>query len=88
MACRRVESGEEEAKSFKGLKGSYEVIKCDLADLDSVREFVNQFKSKHDRLDGLDCNAGNPALCDYYEKQGFKQVGVRVFEDFSCNLDQ
>lgn len=36
----------------------------------------------------LDCNAGNPALCDYYEKQGFKQVGVRVFDDFSCNLYQ
>lgn len=36
----------------------------------------------------LDCNAGNSALCDYYEKQGFKQVGVRVFDDFSCNLYQ
>ena len=36
----------------------------------------------------LDCNAGNPVLCDYYEKQGFKQVGVRVFDDFSCNLYQ
>ena len=74
MACRRVESGEEEAKSFKGLKGSHEVIKCDLADLDSVREFVNQFKSKHDRLDGLDCNAGmvNMKNKPIYTKHGFE----------------
>ena len=58
MACRRPETGEEVAKSFSGLKGSYEVIKCDLADLKSVRHFVNEFKKKHERLDGLDCNAG------------------------------
>ena len=58
MACRRPEAGEEVAKSFSGLKGSYEVIKCDLASLKSVRNFVNEFKKKHERLDGLDCNAG------------------------------
>jgi RimJ/RimL family protein N-acetyltransferase len=34
----------------------------------------------------LDCNSANPALCRYYENQGFSQVGVREFEDFSCNL--
>jgi retinol dehydrogenase-13 len=58
MACRRPEAGEEVAQSFRGLKGSYEVIRCDLADLQSVRDFVKEFKKKHDRLDGLDCNAG------------------------------
>ena len=58
MACRRVEAGEREAKSFADLKGSYDVIKCDLADLQSVREFVSTFTTKHDRLDGLMCNAG------------------------------
>lgn len=26
MACRRVDSGEEEAKSFSGLKGSFDVM--------------------------------------------------------------
>ena len=74
MACRRVESGEEEAKSFNRLKGSYEVIKCDLADLDSVREFVNQFKSMHNRLDGLDCNAGmvNMKNKPIHTKHGFE----------------
>ena len=36
----------------------------------------------------LDCNSANPALCSYYETQGFLQVGIRKFEDFSCNLYQ
>ena len=58
MACRRVEAGEEAAKTFVGLKGSWEVIACDLASLASVRTFVDTFKSKYERLDGLMCNAG------------------------------
>jgi NAD(P)-dependent dehydrogenase (short-subunit alcohol dehydrogenase family) len=58
MACRRVAAAEEEAKSFAGLKGSYEAMRLDLADLQSVREFAAEFLGKHDRLDGLACNAG------------------------------
>ena len=58
MACRRTNAGEEVAKTFSGLKGSYEVMKLDLADLQSVRDFAVEFQTKHDRLDGLACNAG------------------------------
>jgi len=58
MACRRTDAGEEAAKSFSGLNGSYEVMKLDLADLQSVRDFAASFLAKHDRLDGLACNAG------------------------------
>lgn len=58
MACRRPEAGEEAAKSFAGLDGSYEVISLDLADLQSVRDFVVEFLGEYDRLDGLVCNAG------------------------------
>ena len=36
----------------------YGRIKCDLANLESVRSFVKAFKVKHNRLDGLACNAG------------------------------
>ena len=74
MACRRPEAGEEVAKSFSGLKGSYEVIKCDLADLQSVRDFVAEFLKKHARLDGLACNAGmaNMQRDPIYTKDGFE----------------
>ncbi len=58
MACRRPDAGEEAAQSFAGLKGSYEVMRCDLADLQSVRDFVAEFLGKYERLDGLGCNAG------------------------------
>ena len=58
MACRRTEAGEEAARSFAGLSGTHEVMRLDLADLQSVREFVAAFTANHDRLDGLACNAG------------------------------
>ena len=57
MACRRVEAGEEAAKDFTG-RGTTEVMACDLASLASVRAFVAAFLAKHQRLDGLMCNAG------------------------------
>lgn len=85
MACRRVEAGEEEAKSFQGLKGSYEVIKCDLADLQSVRDFVKIFLGKHDQLDGLMCNAGmvNMKNKPSYTKDGFEvTIAVSYFGHF------
>jgi len=58
MACRRVDAAEEVAQGFNGLKGSYEVMKLDLADLQSVRDFADEFQKKHNKLHGLDCNAG------------------------------
>lgn len=74
MACRRVEAAEEVARNFGKLKGSYEIIKCDLADLQSVRDFVKTFKSKHNRLDALACNAGfvNMKNTPEYTKDGFE----------------
>ncbi len=58
LACRRIEAANEAAKSFDGLKGSHNVMKLDLADLQSVRTFSEEFQKKYDRLDGLVCNAG------------------------------
>lgn len=74
MACRRPEAGEEVAKSFSGLKGSFEVIRCDLNDLQSVSNFVDAFKKKHSKLDGLMCNAGfvNMKGEAEYTKEGFE----------------
>jgi retinol dehydrogenase-13 len=73
------------AKSFSGLKGSYEVIKLDLADLHSVRNFVAEFKQKYDRLDGLACNAGlvTSGRGPQYTKDGFEMsIGVSYFGHF------
>ncbi len=74
MACRRVNAGREEAKSFVGLNGSYEVVECDLADLQSIRVFTTSFLAKHDRLDGLMCNAGMVNMSNKLEfsKDGFE----------------
>ena len=58
MACRRTDAGEGEAKSFSDLPGSYEVMKLDLANLQSVRTFAEAFLATHNRLDALVGNAG------------------------------
>ncbi len=85
MACRRVDNAKEVAKAFDKLKGSYDVIKIDLADLKSIREFVNEFKSKYDKLDGLDCNAGLVVFGKEMTKtkDGFETtIGVNYFGHF------
>ncbi|MFN3200569.1 MAG: SDR family NAD(P)-dependent oxidoreductase [Bradymonadia bacterium] len=58
MACRRPDAGEAAAQTMVDLKGSCEVMQADLADFQSVRDFVSSFKDKHDKLHGLACNAG------------------------------
>lgn len=85
LACRRTDAGEEEAKSFSGLQGSYEVMKLDLADLQSVRDFSTEFLKKYDRLDGLACNAGmvNMGSEPVYTKDGFEvTIGISYFGHF------
>jgi NAD(P)-dependent dehydrogenase (short-subunit alcohol dehydrogenase family) len=85
MACRRVDAGEEVAKSFSGLKGGFEVMKLDLADLQSVRDFAASFLKKYDRLDGLDCNAGMVSMDRdaQYTKDGLElTIGISYFGHF------
>ena len=85
MACRRPDATEEVAKNFTGLKGSYEVIKLDLADLESVRNFTAEFLKKYDKLDALVCNAGLVTMGSEIErtKDGFEMaIGVSYFGHF------
>ena len=85
MACRRTDAAEEAARSFSGLKGSHEVMRLDLADLQSVRYFVAEFTSDHDRLDGLACNAGLVSMGKgpVYTKDGLEMtIGVSYFGHF------
>lgn len=81
MACRRPNAAKEVAKDFTDLKGSYEIIKCDLADLQSVRDFVKSFKAKHNQLDGLMCNAGMVSMENkpIYTKDGFELTMAASF---------
>ena len=85
MACRRVKAGEMAARSFADLKGSYEVLYCDLADLKSVRDFVDAFLEKYNQLDGLSCNAGmvNMGNTPAYTKDGFETtIGISYLGHF------
>ena len=85
LACRRTDAAEEAARSFRGLKGSHEVMRLDLADLQSVRDFVVEFTAKHDRLDGLACNAGLVSMGKgpEYTKDGLEMtIAVSYFGHF------
>ena len=85
MACRRPDAAEEVAQSFTGLKGSYAVMRLDLADLQSVRDFVVDLIKKYDKLDALVCNAGLVTFGSEIErtKDGFEMaIGVSYFGHF------
>lgn len=85
MACRRVDAGEEAAKSFSHLSGSFEVMACDLSDLQSVRDFAQAFLHKYDRLDALMCNAGMVVMKNQRQetKDGFEwTLGVNYLGHF------
>jgi len=85
MSCRRIDAAGEVARSFSGLKGSYEIIRCDLADLQSVRDFVGAFLSRYNRLDGLSCNAGMVNMRNEaeYTKDGLETtIAVSFFGHF------
>jgi NAD(P)-dependent dehydrogenase (short-subunit alcohol dehydrogenase family) len=60
LACRRPQEGENAKAQLElsGIKGKIEVMRLDLANLDSVRSFAKEFLSRHDRLNGLVNNAG------------------------------
>ncbi len=85
MACRRTDAAEEVAKSFAGLRGSYQVMRLDLADLQSVRDFVAEFLRKYNKLDGLTCNAGLVTMGREIQrtKDGLEMtIGVSYFGHF------
>ena len=59
LACRNLEKGEAAARQVPGFgTGRVVVRRLDVADLASVREFVDAFLSEHDGLDVLVNNAG------------------------------
>jgi protochlorophyllide reductase len=57
MACRNLEKAENAAKSVGMSPDSYTILHIDTASLDSVRQFVNNFRATGRSLDALVCNA-------------------------------
>ncbi|PAB59406.1 SDR family oxidoreductase [Anaeromicrobium sediminis] len=76
MACRRIESAKEVAKSFAAERGTVSFEKLDLSDLESVRAFAENIKSKHKKIDGLVNNAGmvTSGKVPKRTKQGFEMM--------------
>jgi protochlorophyllide reductase len=57
MACRNLEKAESAAQSVEIPKDSYSIMHLDLASLESVRQFVKNFRQSGKSLDALVCNA-------------------------------
>ena len=65
-------------------------MECDLADLASVRRFVEGFLAKHDRIEGLMCNSGMVKMVNdvRFTKGGFQlTMAAGCYGHFSDNLD-
>ncbi len=86
LASRSVQKGEEAKKAITDEfpNAMINVMKLDLADLQSVHDFANSFKEEHKRLDVLLNNAGI-MWCPYNEtKDGFEsQIGVNHFGHYA-----
>ncbi|MBE9129505.1 MULTISPECIES: protochlorophyllide reductase [unclassified Coleofasciculus] len=57
MACRNIEKAEEAAQAVGMPQESYTIMHLDLASLESVRQFVKNFRASGRTLDALVCNA-------------------------------
>ena len=57
MACRNLEKTDSVAQTVGMPKNSYTIIHLDLANLESVRQFVKDFRETGRSLDALVCNA-------------------------------
>jgi NAD(P)-dependent dehydrogenase (short-subunit alcohol dehydrogenase family) len=68
-----VDPTESESNS-RNKKGTITFLELDLADLDSVERFVDEFKRKEDRLDLLFANAGVMASYVFYFLFGLRGV--------------
>ncbi|KAG0458754.1 hypothetical protein HPP92_021882 [Vanilla planifolia] len=86
MACRDFLKAEKAAKSVALPKESYKIMHLDLASLDSVRQFVDNFRRSGAPLDVLVCNAAvyfPTASEPTYTADGFEMsVGVNHLGHF------
>ncbi|MBF2057330.1 MAG: protochlorophyllide reductase [Cyanobacterium sp. T60_A2020_053] len=91
MACRNLEKTQKVAKELNFPEDSYQIIHLDLASLNSVRKFVEDFRTTGRKLDALVCNAAvyYPLLKEpMYSEDGYEiSVATNHLGHFLlCNL--
>ncbi|NJO80087.1 MAG: protochlorophyllide reductase [Cyanobacteria bacterium RM1_2_2] len=91
MACRDLPKAEQAAQSVGMSPDHYRILHLDLASLDSVRQFVQQFRETGRSLEALVCNAAVylPLLKEpAYSKDGYElSVATNHLGHFLlCNL--
>jgi len=86
MACRNLDKANPKAEEIRAAHPGcdVEVMRLDLSNLDSVREFADEFREKHSRLDLLINNAGIMVPPYGTTAQGFEtQFGVNHLGHFA-----
>ena len=86
LACRNLDKAKKAAEKIKKKipDALIEIIRLDLADLDSVQKFTKEFKEKYDRLDILVNNAGIMMVPYRKTVDGFEsQVGTNHLGHFA-----
>ncbi len=86
MACRSRSKAEAAADEIKeeSPDADLDILLLDLANLDSIRSFADDFQDRYDRLDGLLNNAGIMQPPYRTTKDGFElQMGVNHFGHFA-----
>jgi NAD(P)-dependent dehydrogenase (short-subunit alcohol dehydrogenase family) len=90
MACRSMDRMQEAKKTIQDeIKegGELECMTLDLGSLQSIQDFVEEFKKKHDKLNSLILNAGVMACPLGRTKDGFEmQMGTNHFGHFALTL--
>ena len=86
LACRSTERGEAAREKILQVDGEGRVVvmELDLADLNSVRRFVKNYKTLHSKLDVLINNAGISMTSYFRTKDGFEgQMGINHLGHFA-----
>lgn len=86
MACRSIERGKDAKQEIEKEidEASLKVKKLDLADLESVKDFAEEYKANNEKLDILCNNAGIMAIPREETEDGFeKQFGVNHLGHFA-----
>lgn len=83
LASRSAEKGEAAKKAMGEVKGNISVLKLDLMDFASIKNFTEKFQQKYNRLDVLLNNAGIMTTPYFLTKDGLEaQMGTNHFGHF------